>query len=81
MEETKNKNVLKRFFSLLKKHEFHFFALVVYLLILSWPFLAYLNNKSLSFSFIYYLSAWIALVVFLLVSNAIGDEEGDNNDD
>jgi hypothetical protein len=91
MEEIKNppearlarggKNILKRFFLLLKKHEFHFFVLVVYLLILSWPYLSYLNNKSLSFSFVYYFAAWLALVVFLLVANAIGSEEDNSNDD
>jgi uncharacterized integral membrane protein len=81
MEETKNKNIFKRFASLLNRHEFHFFVLVVFLLILSWPYLAYLNNKSIFFSFVYYFGAWAVLVILLLVSNAIAGDSDNENDD
>jgi hypothetical protein len=80
MNEINDKNIFKRLALLFRRYEFNFFLLIIYLLVLSWPFMAGLNNKSVSFSFVYYFGAWAVLVILLLVSNAIGGDS-DNNDD
>jgi hypothetical protein len=80
MSEVNDKNIFKRLALLFRGYEFNFFLLIIYLLVLSWPFMASLNKSSVFFSFVFYFGAWAVLVILLLVSNLIAGDS-DNNDD
>jgi hypothetical protein len=79
MDEKKNKSAAKKIISILKRTEIKFLALFIGLFLLSWPYMASLNNQPLTFPFIYYYAVWVVLATLLVLSNIFSKDDDEKH--
>jgi hypothetical protein len=75
------KNFTQKLSLLLRSGAFSFFLLILCLFVFSWSFLAHIAGYPLFFPFIFYFSAWLALIFILFTINSFSEEEDEESND